>query len=99
VSEGVSLDITIGEMIAAEVERQLAEREELRAVDGGWPEWMDAKTAARYVGGQVGAVRKLVERRKISYSQEGPGCRVWIARRDLDAFMEANRIRPRGGGA
>jgi excisionase family DNA binding protein len=64
-----------------------------------WPEWMDVKTAARYIGTEVGAIRKLVERRKIAYSQEAPGCRVWIARRDLDAFMEANRIRPRGGGA
>ena len=48
---------------------------------------LDAKTAAKFIGTEVGAIRKLVERRKISYNQEGPGCRVWIARRDLDAFM------------
>jgi excisionase family DNA binding protein len=88
----VNLDEHFREMIAAEVERQLAEREESRFEDGrGWPEWMDVRTAAKYLGCEPGVVRKLVERRRVPYTQEGPGCKVWIARRDLDAYMEAGR--------
>jgi excisionase family DNA binding protein len=95
----VSLDEAVRQLVAAEVERQLAEREELRAEDGnGWPEWLDVKTAARYLGCEVGVVRKLYERRKVPHYQDGPGSKVWLRRSELDAYMRANRISPRGVG-
>jgi excisionase family DNA binding protein len=61
-----------------------------------WPEWMSAETAARYLDITVERIRKLKERGRIPYHQEGPGCRVFFKRTDLDAWMEKHR---RGGDA
>ena len=87
----MSLDEAIRALVAEEVARQLAERGEPEASGIGWPEWLDVKTAARYLGCEVGAVRKLYERRKVPSYSEGRGCKVYLRRRDLDEFMEANR--------
>jgi excisionase family DNA binding protein len=57
-----------------------------------WPEWMRIETAARYLDVPVERVRKLVARRKIPFHQEGRGCRVFFARRDLDAWMAEFRV-------
>jgi hypothetical protein len=57
----------------------------------GWPEWLDVKTAARYLSCEVGAVRKLYERRKVPHYQEGPGCKVYLRRCELDSYLVANR--------
>ncbi len=89
----MSLDAAIREMIAAEVEKaeqRLCEKFTTSG-NGGWPEWMDVKTAARYLGCEVGAVRKLVERKKVPSHSEGRGCKVWLSRSELDTYMEANR--------
>jgi hypothetical protein len=37
------------------------------------------------------ARRKLIERRKIPSYSDGRGCKVWLRRSELDAYMEANR--------
>jgi excisionase family DNA binding protein len=50
-----------------------------RRTAGGWPEWLDTATAAKYLGCKVGAVRKLYERRKVPHYQDGPGAKVWLA--------------------
>jgi excisionase family DNA binding protein len=49
------------------------------------------KSAARYLGCEAGAVRKLYERRKVPHYQDGPGCKVYLRRRELDQYLEANR--------
>jgi excisionase family DNA binding protein len=59
-----------------------------------WPEWMNVETAAAYLDSSVERLRKLVARRQIPFVQEGPGCRVFFRRSDLDAWMEKQR----GGG-
>jgi hypothetical protein len=56
-----------------------------------WPEWMRLPTARRYIDVSEDALRKLVERGKVTYSQEGPGCALWFARRDLDELMAEQR--------
>jgi excisionase family DNA binding protein len=61
-----------------------------------WPEWMNAQTASGYLDITVERLRKLKERGRIPFYQEGPGCRVFFKRTDLDAWMEKHR---RGGDA
>lgn len=53
--------------------------------------WLDVKAAAEYLGCTEGRVRKLVERRQIPYSQEAPGCRVFLSKADLDRWMDERR--------
>jgi hypothetical protein len=64
-----------------------------------WPEWMSAETAARYLDVSVERVRKLQGRREIPYYQEGPNCRVFFHRPELDECMRRFRVDARGGGA
>jgi excisionase family DNA binding protein len=73
---------------------------ELRAEQdaNGWPEWMSVETAARYLDVLPERVRKLKDRREIPFHQEGVGCRVFFARRDLDEWMQTFRHEARKGG-
>jgi excisionase family DNA binding protein len=52
-----------------------------------WPEWMSVTTAAAYLDVPVERLRKLKERGRIPFSQEGRGCRVFFRRSDLDSWM------------
>lgn len=68
-------------------------RDEVRAEvqAAAWPEWMSITTAARYLDCTPERIRKLVARRAIPFSQDGPGCRIFFSKTDLDQWM-------RGGG-
>ena len=55
--------------------------------DAAGPRWLSVPTAAQYLDVSTERIRKLVARREIPYSQEGPGCRVFFDRRDLDDWM------------
>lgn len=59
--------------------------------DKGWPEWMSVETAARYLDVSPERVRKLQARGQLPYYQEGPGCRVFFNRRELDTAMSVLR--------
>ena len=79
----------VEQLVDVVVERVL---DELRERDpGGWPQWMSADTASRYLDVSVERVRKLIARREIPFVQEAPGCRVFLGRHDLDAWMEKMR--------
>jgi excisionase family DNA binding protein len=54
-------------------------------------EWLNVDSAAAYMDVSAERVRKLIARRAIAYSQEGPGCRVLLNRRDLDAYLIDHR--------
>jgi excisionase family DNA binding protein len=56
-----------------------------------WPQWMSVETASRYLDVPPERLRKLKERREIPFHQEGVGCRVFFARRDLDEWMHEFR--------
>ena len=75
--------------------------EELRAerATAPWPEWMSVEMAARYLDFSEERVRKLKESRRIPFHQEGPGCRVFFRRTELDEWMRAFRHPVRGGDA
>jgi excisionase family DNA binding protein len=96
VSESVTLSLppaaveVFAERAAAIVLAQLGEHD---ASSSEWPEWMSVETAARYLDASKERVRKLKERREIPYYQEGPGCRVFFRRSELDAWMDGFRQR------
>jgi excisionase family DNA binding protein len=61
-----------------------------------WPEWMSIATAARYLDVEPERLRKLQARRSVPYYQEGPGCRVFFRRSELDEWMSRFRSVSRG---
>jgi excisionase family DNA binding protein len=67
------------------------------ALNGGseWPAWMSVERAAAYLDVSPERVRKLISTRSIPYSQEGPGCRVFLQRSALDEWMLGMSRRPR----
>jgi hypothetical protein len=56
-----------------------------------WPEFMDVPTAAAYCTVPEGRIRKLLDHRTLPRIQEARGCRVLIARADLDALLASWR--------
>lgn len=70
---------------------KVAELEARPAVEP-WPEHMSVETAARYLDMTREALRKLVQRRKVAYSQECKGGRLSFARIDLDEFARRHRV-------
>jgi excisionase family DNA binding protein len=68
--------------------------ERLQVESQAWPEWMGIETAAKYLDVSVERVRKLQARRQLPFHQEGPGCRVFFRRSELDAAMAELRQRP-----
>jgi Helix-turn-helix domain len=61
-----------------------------------WPEWMNVATAARYLDISPERLAKAKQRGSVPHYQEGPGCRVFFRRSELDAWMTSFR---RGGDA
>jgi hypothetical protein len=57
-----------------------------------WPEYMDVRTASRYLGVSEERVRKLQAAGKLDFCQEAPGHRVTYPRVALDALMAAWRV-------
>ena len=55
------------------------------------PAWMSIPAAANYMGVTEGRMRKLIARREIVFHQEDKGCRILLARGDLDRHMEKRR--------
>jgi excisionase family DNA binding protein len=56
-----------------------------------WPDWMSIETASRYLDCTIERLRKLVARHQIPYHQDGPGCRIFFHRPDLDHWMHTFR--------
>ena len=74
----------------AEVTRRVLAQLEASLPAG--PEWLSVESAAEYLDVKPERVRKLVARRAIPYYQDGPGCRVFLRRRELDNWLSRSRI-------
>ena len=53
------------------------------------PEWLDSRGAADYLGLHPDTVRKLAAERAIPAVQDGPGCKLFFLRQDLDEWRRA----------
>jgi excisionase family DNA binding protein len=79
---------------------QLAERVAARIAEQGTrttdrgAEWLDSRHAAEYLGVHRDTLRKLAAERAIPSEQDGPGCKLFFRRSDLDAWRQGGG-RPR----
>jgi hypothetical protein len=83
------LDLTAAiEQVKAELRAELLA--ELRSeIATDWPGWMNVETAARYLDITPGRLWKLKAAGAIPYVQEGPSCRIFFSRHDIDTWMKA----------
>ena len=75
----------IAERIADAVAVRIAQRAERWRL----PEWLDSRGAAEYLGLHPDTVRKLAAERAIPAEQDGPGCKLFFLRSDLDEWRRA----------
>lgn len=54
-------------------------------------EWLDSKEAAEHLGLTLNALHKLTAARRIPFEQDGPGCKCWFGRSELDAWRRGKR--------
>jgi excisionase family DNA binding protein len=62
--------------------------------DNRLDEWFDSRHAAEYLGVHRDTLRKLAAERAIPSEQDGPGCKLYFRRSDLDAWRNGGG-RPR----
>jgi hypothetical protein len=85
-----------GETVAAIVDRLMPEITARldRSPPSAIPEadgWLDSKGAAAYLGITINALHKLTAAREIPFEQDGPGCKLWFKRSELDDYRSAGR--------
>jgi excisionase family DNA binding protein len=68
--------------------------ERLSVSDDRPDEWFDSRHAAEYLGVHRDTLRKLAAERAIPSEQDGPGCKGYFRRSDLDAWRNGGG-RPR----
>ena len=68
--------------------------ERLVVSDNRPDEWFDSRHAAEYLGVHRDTLRKLAAERAIPSEQDGPGCKLYFRRSDLDAWRHGGG-RPR----
>lgn len=86
-----ALDEDALEALADRLAPRLAKR--LRT-DTGEDRWMTSAQAAAYLGMTPNALHKLTAARTIPFSQDGPGCRCYFRRSDLDRWRDGRRRGP-----
>lgn len=78
--------------LAERVAQRIAEQTLAPASEIG--EWFDSRHAAEYLGIHRDTLRKLAAERTIQSEQDGPGCKLYFRRADLDAWRNSGG-RPR----
>lgn len=78
--------------------RQLAETLAPYLVDklqpsGNADGWLDVRGAAAYLGMSPAQIHKLTSARVVPFSQDGPGCKCWFKRSDLDEWRYSGGAR------
>jgi excisionase family DNA binding protein len=82
-----SLDEDALDSLAERLAPRLARR--LESVPRPQDGWLTAKGAAEYLGISVTALHKLTSARLIPFEQDGPGCKLWFRREELDAWRRS----------
>ena len=91
-SDGGLIDQILGRLADLVVDRLMQHTEAEH--DDRANAWLDARSAAEYLGVHRDTLRKLAAERAISYEQDGPGCKLYFRRADLDAWRRSGG-RPR----
>lgn len=77
--DDIALD-ELADRLAPKLAARLAAREPLP------DEWLPSNKAAAYLGVSVNALHKLTAARAIPFEQDGPGCKMWFKRSELDEW-------------
>lgn len=85
-SEGALLDQLLGRLADLVAER-LMERGDARTQEAD--DWMDARGAAAYLGIHRDTLRKLAAQRAIPVHQDGPRCKLYFRREELDDWRRS----------
>lgn len=57
--------------------------------------WMTTRQAAGYLGLTVPALHRLTASREVPFEQDGPGCKLWFRRAELDVWRRSGGTRGR----
>jgi excisionase family DNA binding protein len=82
------VDVLLGRLADLVVQR-LAERRTTTQQPG--EEWLDARAAAEYLGIHRDTLRKLAAERVVPAHQDGPGCKLYFRRDELDEWRRSGR--------
>ncbi len=88
-SERALIDQLLGRLADLVVDRLMARTEANDSDRAG--EWMDARGAAEYLGIHRDTLRKLAAQRAIPAHQDGPRCRLYFCRDELDEWRRTAR--------
>jgi hypothetical protein len=55
--------------------------------------WLDFDGAIEHLGMKIGTLYKLTAARQIPFHQDGPGCRLWFLRSELDEWRRSGGSR------
>ena len=82
--QGVAIEQLLGRLADLIVDRLTT----VNQVGGGeaLSEWLDARAAADYLGMHRDTLRKLAAERSIPTHQDGPGCKLYFRRDELDVW-------------
>jgi excisionase family DNA binding protein len=88
-SDSSLIDQLLGRLADLVVDRLMARA----GTDADQPadEWMDARAAAVYLGVHRDTLRKLAAERAVPVHQEGPGCKLYFRRDELDDWRRSGR--------
>jgi excisionase family DNA binding protein len=79
---GAGFDALLNHLVELVAERVAARLAAAASAD----EWLDTRAAADYLGVHRDTVRRLAAERVVPSEQEGPGCKLFFRRTDLDAW-------------
>jgi excisionase family DNA binding protein len=91
---GSLVDALIDQIAARVVELLTGATHPLLAGEPTNDDWLDSRHAAEYLGVHRDTLRKLAAERAIPSEQNGPGCKLYFRRSDLDAWRQSGG-RPR----
>jgi excisionase family DNA binding protein len=83
------LDALLARLADLVAERLAARSQEAAQQDA--EEWMDTRRAAEYLGVHRDTIRKLAAERAIPTHQDGPGCKLYFRRDELDEWRRSSR--------
>jgi excisionase family DNA binding protein len=83
VQGGTGFDVLLNELVELLAERVAAR---LAAPTPAGDAWLDTRGAAEYLGLHRDTVRRLAAEPTVPSEQEGPGCKLFCRRSDLDAW-------------
>jgi excisionase family DNA binding protein len=82
------VDILLGRLADLVVQRLVERTADTKQRED---EWLDARGAAEYLGIHRDTLRKLAAERAVPMHQDGPGCKLFFRRDELDEWRQSSK--------